>query len=32
MTFGYLAAEVLVRAVRGTRTPDDELFGFGRLR
>ena len=32
MTFGYLAAEVLVRAVRGTRTPDDELFAFGRLR
>ena len=30
MTFGYLAAEVLVRAVRGARAPDDELFGFGR--
>ena len=32
MTFGYLAADALVRAVRGRATPDDELFGFGRLR
>jgi len=32
MTFGYLAAELLVRAVRGTPAPGDELFGFGRLR
>jgi glycine/D-amino acid oxidase-like deaminating enzyme len=32
MTFGYLAAAMLVRAVRGTPAPDDRLFGFGRLR
>jgi glycine/D-amino acid oxidase-like deaminating enzyme len=32
MTFGYLAAEILLRAVRGTPAHDDELFGFGRLR
>jgi glycine/D-amino acid oxidase-like deaminating enzyme len=30
MTFGYLAAELLVRAARGAPAPDDELFGFGR--
>ncbi len=32
MTFGYLAAELLVRAARGKPAPDDELFAFGRLR
>jgi glycine/D-amino acid oxidase-like deaminating enzyme len=30
MTFGYLAAELLVRAARGAPAPDDDLFGFGR--
>jgi glycine/D-amino acid oxidase-like deaminating enzyme len=31
MTFGHLAAEILVRAARGTPAPDDGLFGFPRL-
>jgi glycine/D-amino acid oxidase-like deaminating enzyme len=32
MTFGYLAAEILLRTVRGRSRPDDALFGFGRIR
>jgi glycine/D-amino acid oxidase-like deaminating enzyme len=32
MTFGYLAAQILVRAVRGHSTDEDRLFGFARFR
>jgi glycine/D-amino acid oxidase-like deaminating enzyme len=32
MTFGFLAAQALVRFVQGTPEPGDELFGFSRLR
>ena len=32
MTFGYLAAQILVRDVMGTPGVDDGLFGFGRTR
>jgi glycine/D-amino acid oxidase-like deaminating enzyme len=32
ITFGYLAAQVLVRALRGRSEPDDALFGFTRRR
>ena len=32
MTFGYLAARMLVRAVRGHSTDEDRLFGFARFR
>lgn len=32
MTFGYLAAQILVRAAQGAITAEDRLFGFGRIR
>ena len=32
MTFGFLAAEVLVRAVKSTLTDADRFFGFHRIR
>jgi glycine/D-amino acid oxidase-like deaminating enzyme len=32
MTFGFLAAEVLVRTVRGSTTDSDHFFGFHRMR
>lgn len=32
MTFGFLAAETIVRIARGVSSPDDELFAFGRTR
>ncbi len=32
MTFGFLAAEVLVRAVKNTLTDADRFFGFHRIR
>lgn len=32
MTFGYMAAEILLRYVRGKETTEDEFFGFGRTR
>jgi len=32
MTFGFLAAEVLVRTVRGSNTDSDHFFGFHRIR
>jgi glycine/D-amino acid oxidase-like deaminating enzyme len=32
ITFGYLAAQVLARAMHGRPQPDDELFGFNRRR
>lgn len=32
MTFGYLAAELLLEAYCGRRSADHELFGFGRRR
>jgi glycine/D-amino acid oxidase-like deaminating enzyme len=31
MTFGFLAAEILDRMLRGVERPGDELFRFGRL-
>jgi len=31
MTFGFLAAEILDRMIRGVESPEDELFRFGRL-
>ena len=31
MTFGFLAAQALVRCVQGRSRPDDRLFGFHRL-
>jgi glycine/D-amino acid oxidase-like deaminating enzyme len=30
MTFGFLAAQILVRIVRGESSPDDNLFAFSR--
>ena len=32
MTFGYLAAQILVRAAQGAITREDGFFGFGRIR
>jgi glycine/D-amino acid oxidase-like deaminating enzyme len=32
MTFGFLAAQMLVRIAQGRPDPDDDLFAFGRLR
>lgn len=32
MTFGYLAAQILVRAAQGAMTDEDRFFGFGRIR
>ncbi|MEP6919387.1 MAG: hypothetical protein ABJC89_27340 [Acidobacteriota bacterium] len=32
MTFGFMATEMLMRAVLGTPMADDELFGFKRSR
>ena len=32
MTFGFLAAQVLVRTVRGSSTDSDRFFGFHRIR
>lgn len=32
MTFGFLAAQALVRMVAGRPSPDDRLFAFGRAR
>jgi glycine/D-amino acid oxidase-like deaminating enzyme len=32
MTFGYLAAQILVRAAHGAMTDEDRLFGFARMR
>jgi glycine/D-amino acid oxidase-like deaminating enzyme len=32
MTFGYLAAQILLRAVQGVTTPEDRFFGFARMR
>ena len=32
MTFGFLAAEILVRTVRNTLTASDRFFGFHRIR
>ena len=32
MTFGFLAAQALVRLVKRKSRPDDGLFGFGRMR
>jgi glycine/D-amino acid oxidase-like deaminating enzyme len=32
ITFGYLAAQVLARALHGRSQPDDALFGFNRRR
>jgi glycine/D-amino acid oxidase-like deaminating enzyme len=32
MTFGYMAAEILARYVRGKQTEEDRFFGFGRAR
>jgi glycine/D-amino acid oxidase-like deaminating enzyme len=32
MTFGYLAARILVRAAQGSMTDEDRFFGFGRIR
>jgi hypothetical protein len=31
MTFGFLAAEILDRMIRGVARPEDALFRFGRL-
>ena len=32
MTFGYLAAQILVRAAQGAMSGEDRFFGFGRVR
>ena len=32
MTLAFLGAQALVRLVQGRETPDDALFGFGRMR
>jgi hypothetical protein len=32
MTFGFLAAEILDRMIRGVSRPEDELFRFNRGR
>jgi glycine/D-amino acid oxidase-like deaminating enzyme len=32
MTFGFLAAHLMLRLIQGRPAPDDALFGFGRGR